>query len=129
MLSESCLLQEYYLTFVSPEFLNCRVSGRILQLETVTQSEAMRRRYRYLSHFSLTTTFQVHCCLLVFNAIAVCVKFLIIIHPFFQLCEIDLSELLPPEALIPFMDEIKKREKQRKQVARKVLLAVQCNIV
>lgn len=25
----------------------------------VTQTEAMRRRYRYLSHFSLTTTFQV----------------------------------------------------------------------
>lgn len=34
-----------------------------MQLETITQSEAMRRRYRYLSHFSLTTTFQVpfHC--------------------------------------------------------------------
>jgi hypothetical protein len=41
------------------KFFNCRISGRILQLETVTQSEAMRRRYRYLSHFSLTTTFQV----------------------------------------------------------------------
>lgn len=89
----------------------------------------MRRRYRYLSHFSLTTTFQVRCCLSVFNVIAVCLKFLIIIHPFFQLCEIDLSELLPTESLIPFMDEIKKREKQRKQVARKVLLAMQCNIV
>ncbi|CAI9285856.1 unnamed protein product [Lactuca saligna] len=34
------------------------ISGKILQLESVTQSEAMRRRYRYLSHFSLTTTFQ-----------------------------------------------------------------------
>lgn len=56
-------------------------------------------------------------------------KFLIITHPSSQLCEIDLSELLPPEALIPFMDEIKKREKQRKQVARKVSLALQCNIV
>lgn len=40
-------------------FINFRISGRILQLESVTQSEAMRRRYRYLSHFSLTTTFQV----------------------------------------------------------------------
>lgn len=37
----------------------CSISGEILELETVTQSEAMRRRYRYLSHFSLTTTFQV----------------------------------------------------------------------
>ncbi|XP_015893892.3 uncharacterized protein LOC107427986 isoform X1 [Ziziphus jujuba] len=84
-----CLLQHYG----SHDMLPHRINGKILQLDTVTQSEAMRRRYRYLSHFSLTTTF--------------------------QLCEIDLSELLPPEALIPFVDEIKKREKQRKQVARK----------
>lgn len=28
-------------------------------METVTQTEAVRRRYRYLGHFSLTTTFQV----------------------------------------------------------------------
>lgn len=37
----------------------CRINGKILELEMVTQTEAMRRRYRYLSHFSLTTTFQV----------------------------------------------------------------------
>ncbi|KAL0431544.1 UNVERIFIED_CONTAM: RING finger protein 10 [Sesamum radiatum] len=37
---------------------NSRITGKILQLETVTQSEATRRRYRFLSHFSLTTTFQ-----------------------------------------------------------------------
>ncbi|KAJ6401240.1 hypothetical protein OIU84_016619 [Salix udensis] len=69
------------------------VSGTILQLETATQSEAMRRRYRYLSHFSLTTTF--------------------------QLCEIDLNAAISPNALIPFMDEIKKRQKLRKQLANK----------
>lgn len=40
-------------------FYDCRLSGRILQLETVTQTESIRRRYRYLSHFSLTTTFLV----------------------------------------------------------------------
>lgn len=39
--------------------LYLRISGRILQLETVTQSEAMRKRYRFLSHFSLTTTLEV----------------------------------------------------------------------
>ena len=39
----------------------------------------------------------------------------------FQLCEIDLSEQLPPSALLPFIDEIKKREKQRKKLARKVM--------
>ncbi|KAK8556970.1 hypothetical protein V6N13_064952 [Hibiscus sabdariffa] len=88
-LNVKCLLQHYG----SYDLLPHRVSGRILELETVTQSEAVRRRYRYLSHFSLTTTF--------------------------QLCEIDLSGILPSDALLPFMDEIKRREKQRKQLARK----------
>ncbi|XWS43946.1 hypothetical protein CRYUN_Cryun15aG0002000 [Craigia yunnanensis] len=88
-LNVKCLLHHYG----SYDSFPRRISGRILEMETVTQSEAVRRRYRYLSHFSLTTTF--------------------------QLCEIDLSGVLPPDALLPFMDEIKKREKQRKQLARK----------
>ncbi|OMO85542.1 Zinc finger, RING-type [Corchorus capsularis] len=88
-LNVKCLLNHYG----SYDSLPHRMSGRILELETITQSEAVRKRYRYLSHFSLTTTF--------------------------QLCEIDLSGVLPPDALLPFMDEIKKREKQRKQLARK----------
>ncbi|XP_058092939.1 uncharacterized protein LOC131239312 [Magnolia sinica] len=88
-LNMKCLLHRYG----SHDLLPSRIGGEILQLETVTQSEAMRRRYRFLSHFSLTTTF--------------------------QLCEIDLSDILPPDALSPFMDEIKKREKQRKRVAKK----------
>uniref|UniRef100_A0A2N9GSE1 RING finger protein 10 n=1 Tax=Fagus sylvatica TaxID=28930 RepID=A0A2N9GSE1_FAGSY len=93
-LNMKCLLHHYG----SYDLLPHRISGRILQLETVTQSEAMRRRYRYLSHFSLTTTF--------------------------QFCEIDLSEILPSDALYPFMDEIKKRENQRKQLVKKVASAV-----
>ncbi|XP_027350497.1 RING finger protein 10 isoform X2 [Abrus precatorius] len=88
-LNMKCLLHHYG----SYDMLPHRISGRILQLETITQSEAMRRRYRFLSHFPLTTTF--------------------------QLCEVDLSEMLPPEALAPFMDEIKKRANQRKQLAKK----------
>ncbi|KAL6587071.1 hypothetical protein OROMI_000049 [Orobanche minor] len=88
-LSMKCLLHHYG----NYENLPNRISGKILQLETLTQSEAMRRRYRFLSHFSLTTTF--------------------------QLCEIDLRDKLPAESLSPFMDEIKNREKQRKQLARK----------
>ncbi|KAK2968813.1 hypothetical protein RJ640_028206 [Escallonia rubra] len=88
-LNMKCLLHHYGCYDKLPQ----RISGKILQLETVTQSEAMRRRYRYLSHFSLTTTF--------------------------QLCEIDLSESLPRDALCPFMDEIKNREKQRKRLVRK----------
>ncbi|CAN4082234.1 unnamed protein product [Withania somnifera] len=88
-LNMKCLLH-YYGGYDS--FPN-RISGKILQMETVTQSEAMRRRYRFLSHFSLTTTF--------------------------QLCEIDLSKILSMDALSPFMEEIKSREKQRKWLARK----------
>ncbi|WOG97120.1 hypothetical protein DCAR_0416459 [Daucus carota subsp. sativus] len=84
-----CLLHHYG----SYDRLPHRIHGKIVQLETVTQSEAMRKRYRYLSHFSLTTTF--------------------------QLCEIDLSDSLPLDAFSPFIDEIKNREKQRKRVARK----------
>lgn len=40
----------------------------------------------------------------------------------FQLCEIDLSGILPPSSLSPFEDELKNREKQRKRVARKVCM-------
>ncbi|CAI8613486.1 unnamed protein product [Vicia faba] len=90
-LNTKCLLHHYG----SYDKLPHRISGRILQLETVTQSEAMRRRYRFLSHFPLTTTF--------------------------QLCEVDLSEMLPAEALAPFLDEIKNRANQRKQLAKKEL--------
>ncbi|KAL4568101.1 hypothetical protein LXL04_023702 [Taraxacum kok-saghyz] len=88
-LNMKCLLHHYGTYDNLPQ----RISGKILQLETITQSEAMRRRYRYLSHFSLTTTF--------------------------QLCEIDVSGILPPTSLSPFEDEVKNREKQRKRVARK----------
>uniref|UniRef100_A0A1J3CSL5 RING finger protein 10 n=1 Tax=Noccaea caerulescens TaxID=107243 RepID=A0A1J3CSL5_NOCCA len=88
-LNVKCLLHHYG----SYDLLPPRVSGKILEMETVTQSEAIRRRYRFLSHFSLTTTFQI--------------------------CEIDLRESLPSDAFAPFMDEIKKREKQRKERAKK----------
>ncbi|KAF5725587.1 RING finger protein 10-like [Tripterygium wilfordii] len=88
-LNLKCLLHYYG----SYDMLPHRISGKILQMETVTQTEATRRRYRYLSHFSLTTTF--------------------------QLCEIDLTMSLPPDAMVPFMEEIKKRKRQRKQLAEK----------
>ncbi|KAJ6837101.1 RING finger protein 10 [Iris pallida] len=88
-LNMKCLLHHYG----SHDLLPPRISGEILEMEMVTQSEAIRRRYRYLSHFSLTTTF--------------------------QLCEIDLSEILPPSSLAPFNDEIKKRKSQRARLAKK----------
>ncbi|KAK3154202.1 hypothetical protein QOZ80_2BG0187570 [Eleusine coracana subsp. coracana] len=88
-LNMRCLLDH----FGGSDMLPPRISGKILELETVTQSETTRKRYRFLSHFSLTTTF--------------------------QFCEIDLSDMLPPSSLAPFVDEIKKREKQRKRAAKK----------
>jgi len=109
------------------ELMNCRIGGRILQLDTVTQSESTRRRYRYLSHFSLTTAFQVLIDHLLFFCPSklssilwkvVCSLFRFTLLT--QLCEIDLTGILPSDSLLPFMDEIKKREKERKQLAKKV---------
>jgi hypothetical protein len=57
--SKLFLLTIDYIGGFLTQVFKCRISGRILQLETVTQSEAIRRHYRYPSHFSLTTTFQV----------------------------------------------------------------------
>ncbi|KAG7632678.1 Zinc finger RING-type [Arabidopsis suecica] len=88
-LNVKCLLHHYG----SYDFLPPRLSGKILEMETITQSEAIRRRYRFLSHFSLSTTLQI--------------------------CEIDMKESLPPDAFAPFIHEIKKREKQRKERAWK----------
>lgn len=88
-LNMRCLLKH----FGGSDMLPPRITAKILELETVTQSEATRKRYRFLSHFSLTTTF--------------------------QFCEIDLSDIVPPSSLAPFLDEIKKREKQRKRAAKK----------
>ncbi|CAN6244464.1 unnamed protein product [Urochloa humidicola] len=88
-LNMRCLLNH----FGGSDMLPPRITGKILELETVTQSEAIRKRYRFLSHFSLTTTF--------------------------QFCEIDLSDIVPPSSLAPFLDEIKKREKQRIRTAKK----------
>ncbi|KAJ1279310.1 hypothetical protein BS78_04G145400 [Paspalum vaginatum] len=88
-LNMRCLLNH----FGGSDMLPPRITAKILELETVTQSEATRKRYRFLSHFSLTTTF--------------------------QFCEIDLSDIVPPSSLAPLMDEIKKRENQRKRAAKK----------
>ncbi|KAG9445832.1 hypothetical protein H6P81_011960 [Aristolochia fimbriata] len=88
-LNMNCLLHHYR----NPDLLPSRINGKILQLETLTLSEAVRKRFRFLSHFSLTTTL--------------------------QLCEIDMSDIVPPDALVPFMDDIKKRQNQRKRLAKK----------
>jgi hypothetical protein len=37
------------------------LEAQVLELESVTQTDATRKRYRYLSHLPLTSTFQVAC--------------------------------------------------------------------
>ena len=39
-----------------------------------------------------------------------------------QLCEIDLSNLLPPSAFFPFTDEIEKRKAERRRRRKQVAL-------
>ncbi|TVT99857.1 hypothetical protein EJB05_54744 [Eragrostis curvula] len=96
-LNMRCLLDH----FGGPDMLPPRITGKILELETVTQSETTRKRYRFLSHFSLTTTF--------------------------QFCEIDLSDMLPTSSLAPFMDEIKKHREESERVKAEVAAAVQAS--
>jgi hypothetical protein len=60
------------------------LEAQVLELESVTQTDATRKRYRYLSHLPLTSTF--------------------------QLCEVDLSDILPSEAFSPFAEEIRSRQ-------------------
>ncbi|KAI3430854.1 hypothetical protein D9Q98_009263 [Chlorella vulgaris] len=68
------------------------ITAKVLEVEDVTQDEASRRRMRVLAHLPLTATF--------------------------KLCEIDLTGLLPAEALAPFKDELAQREKRRAQRAK-----------
>lgn len=88
-LNMKCLLNHFGCSDMLPQ----RVAGKILEFETITQSEATRKRYRFLSHFSLTTTF--------------------------QFCEIDLSDMLPPISLAPFMDEIKSVRNRESKLPRR----------
>lgn len=60
----------------------------------MAQDEASRRRLRVLSHLPLTGAF--------------------------KLCEVDLSQHLPPEALAPFVEELAQRERRRAQRAKQV---------
>jgi hypothetical protein len=66
------------------------IEAHIVELESVTQTEGTRKRYRYLSHLPLTVNF--------------------------QLCEVDLNEMLPPEAFTPFSEEIRTRQQRRRRL-------------
>jgi hypothetical protein len=85
-LNMKALLQHYG----SYESLPSSIDANIVELESVTQTEGTRKRYRYLSHLPLTAHF--------------------------QLCEVDLSEMLPSEAFTPFLEEIRTRQQRRRRV-------------
>lgn len=84
-LNMKCLLQHYG----SYEKLPSRLQVRILEMEGQIQTEAIRKRYRYLSHLPLTTNF--------------------------WLCEVDLRGILPSSAFSLFIDEIRYRETRRRR--------------
>ncbi|KAL2636037.1 hypothetical protein R1flu_007516 [Riccia fluitans] len=87
-LNVKCLLHHYG----SYEALPDSLEAEVVELETVTQTEATRKRYRYLSHLPLTAVF--------------------------QLCEVDLSRLMPSKAFVPFAEEIRSREMRRRRVLK-----------
>lgn len=84
-LNMKCLLQ-YYGDY---ESLPSSIEADVVELEAVAQTEATRKRYRYLSHLPLTANF--------------------------QLCEVDLSEMVPSEAFTPFLEEIRTRQQRRRR--------------
>ncbi|KAL0035668.1 hypothetical protein WJX79_007021 [Trebouxia sp. C0005] len=63
------------------------VAGQILEVEDMVQTEATRKRMKHLTHLPLSGAF--------------------------KLAEVDLTPLLPPEALAPFAEEISGRQKRR----------------
>ncbi|KXZ43366.1 hypothetical protein GPECTOR_92g589 [Gonium pectorale] len=84
-LSLRCLLSHYGSYDACPPV----ITARLLELEDVVQADAVRRRWRFLSHLPLGGAF--------------------------KLCELAMAELLPPEALAPFADELAAREKRRRR--------------
>eukprot|EP00850_Spirogloea_muscicola_P010334 SM000060S19666 [mRNA] locus=s60:422722:428188:- [translate_table: standard] len=83
-----CLLSHYG----SYDTLPLSLESRLVEAEVLTQTEGLRRKYRFLSHLPLTAAF--------------------------TLCEVDLGPLLPPGALAPFLDELQQRRDRRRRRAR-----------
>eukprot|EP00250_Pteridium_aquilinum_P015535 c22636_g1_i1 orf=105-2864(+) len=84
-LNMKCLLQHYG----SYEKLPSRLQVKILEMEGQIQTEALRKRYRYLSHLPLTTNF--------------------------WFCEVDLRGILPGSAFASVIDELRYRETRRRR--------------
>lgn len=76
----------------SPVALPPVLSARILELENEVQTEGLRKRLRALAHLPLSGSF--------------------------QQCEVDLTGIMPPEAMAPFASELAQRSKRRMQQAK-----------
>jgi len=70
-----------------------KLSASILEIESFIQTEESRKRYRFLSHLPLQSKV--------------------------QFCELDLSQMLPKDAVKPFLQEIRKRRKHREREAKR----------
>mmetsp|Transcript_15034 Transcript_15034/g.32584 ORF Transcript_15034/g.32584 Transcript_15034/m.32584 type:complete len:348 (+) Transcript_15034:277-1320(+) len=89
-LNVRCLLHHYG----SYETCPPTIKAQVLELEDMVQNEAIRKRYKFLSHLPLTGLF--------------------------KLAEVDMGGLLPPESLAPFTEELTARERRRKKRAAEV---------
>ena len=69
-----------------------RLEAPVVEVEKLTQSEETRRRLKFLGHIPLTAEF--------------------------QLVEVDLSGIVPAEALVPFVEELTARHKRRQRKAK-----------
>lgn len=88
-LNARCLIKEYGSLENSPEF----ITGQILEMDALSQSEALRKKYRYLSHLPLTCEFVI--------------------------CELDIKPpTLSRETLSFFKEELQRRRHQRQKKLR-----------
>ncbi|CAK0785380.1 hypothetical protein CVIRNUC_008588 [Coccomyxa viridis] len=66
-----------------------RLAAQVVNIDQVTQTEAVRKRTKFLGHLPLTGAF--------------------------QLAEVDLAALVPEEALVPFAEELQSRDRRRER--------------
>lgn len=77
----------------SPSRCPALVEGKVLEIDSITQTEELRKRMRYFSHVTLSTNI--------------------------LLCEMDLSAIYTKESLDLFKEELQQRHRRRKRRAKK----------
>jgi hypothetical protein len=87
-LNSRCLQNHFGGAFELPE----SIEAPVLEIEALEQTEETRRRYKFLAHVPLTSSF--------------------------SLVEVNLSGVVPPEAMEPFAAEAQKRKARREKAVR-----------